>query len=89
MEYIEGDIEHSSRRITISTFLTITHLQELYDYIAAELVKFVSAHPEKDDEASANDKKLGFTVSNGDDQSTPISGSNIKLKNFAADTTVE
>ncbi|KAH1079991.1 hypothetical protein J1N35_019752 [Gossypium stocksii] len=73
--------------VPIPSSIMIGTSQELYDYIAAELVKFVSAHPEKDDEASANDKKLGFTVSSGDDQSTAISGSNIKLKNFAADTT--
>ncbi|KAB2055717.1 hypothetical protein ES319_A11G055900v1 [Gossypium barbadense] len=73
--------------VPIPSSVMIGTSQELYDYIAAELVKFSSAHPEKDDEASANDKKLGFTVSSGDDQSTAISGSNIKLKNFAADTT--
>ncbi|XP_052878194.1 probable hexokinase-like 2 protein isoform X2 [Gossypium arboreum] len=73
--------------VPIPSTVMIGTSQELYDYIAAELVKFLSAHPEKDDEASANDKKLGFTVSSGDDQSTAISGSNIKLKNFAADTT--
>ncbi|TYG43935.1 hypothetical protein ES288_D11G058300v1 [Gossypium darwinii] len=73
--------------VPIPSSVMIGTSQELYDYIAAELVKFVSAHPEKDDEAPANDKKLGFTVSSGDDQSTAISGSNIKLKNFAADTT--
>ncbi|MBA0617038.1 hypothetical protein Godav_026515 [Gossypium davidsonii] len=73
--------------VPIPSSVMIGTSQELYDYIAAELVKFVSAHPEKDDEAPANEKKLGFTVSSGDDQSTAISGSNIKLKNFAADTT--
>ncbi|XP_012489232.1 probable hexokinase-like 2 protein [Gossypium raimondii] len=73
--------------VPIPSSVMIGTSQELYDYIAAELVKFVSAHPEKDDEAPANAKKLGFTVSSGDDQSTAISGSNIKLKNFAADTT--
>ncbi|TYJ08190.1 hypothetical protein E1A91_A11G057000v1 [Gossypium mustelinum] len=73
--------------VPIPSSVMIGTSQELYDYIAAELVKFSSAHPEKDDEASANDKKLGFTVSSGDDQSTAISGSHIKLKNFAADTT--
>ncbi|XP_040961538.1 probable hexokinase-like 2 protein isoform X2 [Gossypium hirsutum] len=60
--------------VPIPSSVMIGTSQELYDYIAAELVKFVSAHPEKDDEAPANDKKLGFTVSSGDDQSTAISG---------------
>ncbi|GMI67231.1 hexokinase-like 3 [Hibiscus trionum] len=64
--------------------------EELHDFIASEIAKFVSAHPEHQDEtpeSPENDKKLGFTLSSAEDRSTAISGSAIKLKNFSADAT--
>ncbi|XWS29643.1 hypothetical protein CRYUN_Cryun24cG0047100 [Craigia yunnanensis] len=61
--------------------------QELYNYIAAELAKFILAHPENNDEIAASDKKLGFTLSYAADQATVTSGSAIKWNNFSADDT--
>ncbi|XWS33428.1 hypothetical protein CRYUN_Cryun22dG0081800 [Craigia yunnanensis] len=63
--------------------------QELYDYIAVELAKFILAHPENNDEIAANDNKMGFTLSNAADKAIATSGSAIKWKNFSADDTVE
>ncbi|XVF59180.1 hypothetical protein PTKIN_Ptkin07bG0254700 [Pterospermum kingtungense] len=59
--------------------------QELYDYIAVEIARFILAHPENSDEIAANGKKLGFTLSYEEEQATASSGSPIKWKNFSAD----
>lgn len=65
------------------------NLQELYDIIAVELSKFISAHPENNDETAANDKKLGFTLSYAANQASATSGAAIKWKNFSADDIVK
>ncbi|XWS45077.1 hypothetical protein CRYUN_Cryun15aG0105700 [Craigia yunnanensis] len=54
--------------ISIPSNVMVGTSQELYDYIAAELAKFILAHPENNDEIAANDKKLGFTLSYAADQ---------------------
>ncbi|KAI5581308.1 hypothetical protein BDE02_07G008600 [Populus trichocarpa] len=64
--------------------------QELLDYIAVELAKFVSEHPPDDTlDAPEREKKLGFTVSYPVDQAAASSGSAIKWKSFSANDTVE
>eukprot|EP00258_Populus_trichocarpa_P044576 XP_024460595.1 probable hexokinase-like 2 protein isoform X2 [Populus trichocarpa] len=64
--------------------------QELFDYIAVELAKFVSEHPPDDTlDAPEREKKLGFTVSYPVDQAAASSGSAIKWKSFSANDTVE
>ncbi|KAK6258723.1 Hexokinase [Theobroma cacao] len=63
--------------------------QELYDIIAVELSKFISAHPENNDETAANDKKLGFTLSYAANQASATSGAAIKWKTFSADDIVK
>lgn len=65
--------------------------QELFDFIALELAKFVSAEPENDNNVPTNQKKLGFTLSYPVDQgaASPGPGTAIKWKCFSADDMVE
>ncbi|XP_075655108.1 putative hexokinase-like 2 protein [Castanea sativa] len=64
--------------------------QELFDFIALELAKFVSAEPENDNDVPTNQKKLGFTLSYPVDQgaASPGPGTAIKWKSFSADDMV-
>ncbi|KAF5738062.1 putative hexokinase [Tripterygium wilfordii] len=62
--------------------------QELFDFIAVEVEKFVSANPENRDTGGAEEKKLGFTWSYPVDQAAATSGSAIKWKSFSVDDTV-
>ncbi|XP_022773908.1 probable hexokinase-like 2 protein [Durio zibethinus] len=73
--------------ISVPSNVMLGTSQELCDYIAAELAKFILAHPANNDETAANDRKLGFTLSYAADQATTTSGSAIKWKNFSADDT--
>ncbi|XVE82995.1 hypothetical protein DITRI_Ditri16bG0050800 [Diplodiscus trichospermus] len=73
--------------ISVPSNVMLGTSQELCDYIAAELAKFISAHPENNNEMEAKDKKLGFTLSYTANQATATSGSAIKWKNFSADDT--
>ncbi|KAE8694056.1 putative hexokinase-like 2 protein [Hibiscus syriacus] len=78
--------------VSIPPNVMIGTSEELYDFIALEIAKFVSAHPENHDETPGSpesDKKLGFTLSCAEDKSTAISGSVITLKKFSADATGE
>ncbi|KAL4644495.1 hypothetical protein ACB092_02G168800 [Castanea dentata] len=63
---------------------------ELFDFIALELAKFVSAEPENDNDVPTNQKKLGFTLSYPVDQgaASPGPGTAIKWKSFSADDMV-
>ncbi|KAF2283833.1 hypothetical protein GH714_016365 [Hevea brasiliensis] len=75
-------------QISIPSNVLVGTSQELFDYIAVEVAKFVSAHPADDDDATAGPKKLGVTVSYPVDQIAATSGSAIKWKCFSADDTV-
>ncbi|XP_044479267.1 probable hexokinase-like 2 protein [Mangifera indica] len=61
--------------------------QELYKFMAVEIEKFVSAHPE-DDDAPQKEKKLGFILSYPVEQVASTSGSAIKWKRFAVNDAV-
>ncbi|KAM3756864.1 hypothetical protein ACB098_02G144600 [Castanea mollissima] len=63
---------------------------ELFDFIALELAKFVSAEPVNDNDVPTNQKKLGFTLSYPVDQgaASPGPGTAIKWKSFSADDMV-
>jgi hexokinase len=63
--------------------------QKLFDFIALELAKFVSAQPGNDNDAPASQKKLGFTLSYPVDQAAASPGTAIKWKSFSADDMVE
>ena len=58
--------------------------QELFDFIALELAKFVSAQPENDNDVPTNQKKLGFTLSYPVDQGAASPGTAMKWKSFSA-----
>lgn len=78
------------KEISIPPNVLIGTSQELFDYIAAELAKFVSENPPDDTpDASERERKLGFTVSYPVDQAAATSGSAIKWKSFSANDTVE
>ncbi|KAG8384214.1 hypothetical protein BUALT_Bualt04G0094700 [Buddleja alternifolia] len=65
--------------------------RELFDFMALELAKFMSAYGEPDsDEAQAREqRKLGFTISSPIDQLAPASSPTaIKCNNLALDHTV-
>ncbi|KAF9678180.1 hypothetical protein SADUNF_Sadunf07G0008300 [Salix dunnii] len=77
------------KEISIPPNVLIGTSQELFDYIAVELAKFVSEHPPDDTlDASEKERKLGFTVSYPVDQAAATSGSAIKWKSFSANDTV-
>lgn len=59
--------------------------EELFDCIASELAKFVSAQPENDNDVPTNQKKLGFTLSYLVDQGAASPGTAIKWKSFSDD----
>ncbi|KAI4327287.1 hypothetical protein L6164_019766 [Bauhinia variegata] len=61
--------------------------QELVEFIAMEVAKFVGANAEYENE-HPKDQKLGFTVSYPVDESAASSGNAIKWKNFYADDPV-
>uniref|UniRef100_A0A7N2R6T6 Phosphotransferase n=1 Tax=Quercus lobata TaxID=97700 RepID=A0A7N2R6T6_QUELO len=58
--------------------------QELFDFIALELAKFVSAQPKNDNDVPTNQKKLGFTLSYPVDQGAASPGTAMKWKSFSA-----
>jgi len=55
--------------------------QEITDYVATEIAKFVSAHPEIEETAPAKKKKLGFTLSYPVDEVIPFSATAFQRKN--------
>ncbi|OMO56375.1 Hexokinase [Corchorus capsularis] len=60
--------------------------QELFNFIAVEVARFISAHPMDNDESAANENKLGFTLSYAASQATTAqSESAIKWNNFCSD----
>ncbi|OMP01708.1 Hexokinase [Corchorus olitorius] len=64
--------------------------QELFNFIAVEVARFISAHPMDSDESAANEKKLGFTLSYAASQATTApSESAIKWNNFCSDDSVD
>ncbi|CAK7339681.1 unnamed protein product [Dovyalis caffra] len=78
------------KEISIPPNVVFGTSQELFDYIAAELAKFVSEHPPGDtNDGPEREKKLGFTVSYPVDQAAATSGSAIKWKSFSANDKVE
>lgn len=62
--------------------------QDLFDFIAAEVAKFVSAHPENENEPVKR-TELGFTLSYPVDDAAATLGNVIKWDSFSADDTVE
>lgn len=64
-------------------------LQELFDYIALELAKFISEHEVTTDDTPDRQKALGFIVSYPVDQAAASSGAAIKWKSFSVTDTVE
>ncbi|XP_050205051.1 probable hexokinase-like 2 protein [Mercurialis annua] len=75
--------------ISIPSNLLLATSQELFDYVAVELAKFVAANPgDIANDGSERMKKLGVTVSYPVDQIASTSGSAIQWKTFSADDTV-
>lgn len=62
-------------------------VQELFDFIAVALEKFVAEHPENKNETP--EKELGFIVSYPVNQAVLSLGTAIKWNIFSADDTVE
>ncbi|KAL5556132.1 hypothetical protein UlMin_038368 [Ulmus minor] len=62
----------------------------LFDFIAVELRNFVSAHPDKGENNTLENKerKLGFIISYPVDQAVVFSGTAIRWNRFSADDTV-
>ncbi|KAG5154644.1 hypothetical protein AAZX31_05G102900 [Glycine max] len=54
--------------------------EEIIDYVATEIAKFVSSHPEIDDGAPAKKKKLGFTLSYPVDEILPFAATTFQRK---------
>ncbi|KAE9449545.1 hypothetical protein C3L33_18556, partial [Rhododendron williamsianum] len=69
--------------------LTKLGMLELFDYIALRLSVFISTHSESTEDASSNQRKLGFTISFPVDQVSASSGTGIKWKSLSVDDTVE
>ncbi|RVX23948.1 putative hexokinase-like 2 protein [Vitis vinifera] len=61
--------------------------QELFDYIALELAKFISEHEVTTDDTPDRQKALGFIVSYPVDQAAASSGAAIKWKSFSVTDT--
>ncbi|XP_022949679.1 probable hexokinase-like 2 protein [Cucurbita moschata] len=61
--------------------------EDLFDFIAAEVAKFVSAHPENENEPVKR-TELGFTLSYPVDDAAATLGNVIKWDSFSADDTV-
>ncbi|XP_002528913.2 probable hexokinase-like 2 protein [Ricinus communis] len=74
--------------ISVPTNLLVATSQELFEYVAVELARFVAIHPADENHGAARAKKLGVTVSYPVDQVAATSGSAIKWKSFSADDTV-
>ncbi|ESW27776.1 hypothetical protein PHAVU_003G231300 [Phaseolus vulgaris] len=55
--------------------------EEITDYVATEIAKFVSGHPEIEETAPAKKKKLGFTLSHPLDEVIPFSATTFQRKN--------
>lgn len=60
----------------------------MFDFIAGEVAKFVSAHPENGD-VPVKRKELGFTLSYPVDDAAASLGNVIKWNSFSADDTVK
>ena len=65
----------------------LPYCQEIIDFVATEIAKFGSAHPENEDGASLKKMKLGFTLSYPVDQTVPFTGTT--FQNKSADDPVE
>jgi len=63
---------------TLSNILIIMGLQELFDFIADKLAKFVSSEPEEFHPAPGKQRELGFTFSFPVRQTSISSGTLIK-----------
>uniref|UniRef100_A0A2N9J9C3 Phosphotransferase n=1 Tax=Fagus sylvatica TaxID=28930 RepID=A0A2N9J9C3_FAGSY len=74
--------------ISVPSNVMLGTTQKLFDFIALELAKFVSAQPGNDNDAPASQKKLGFTLSYPVDQAAASPGTAIKWKSFSADDMV-
>ncbi|XP_004509202.1 probable hexokinase-like 2 protein [Cicer arietinum] len=58
-----------------------TTTQEVIEFVATEIAKFVSSHPENEtDDAAVKKKKLGFTLSYPVDQAMPFSSTSFHQK---------
>ncbi|KAK7386333.1 hypothetical protein VNO78_26493 [Psophocarpus tetragonolobus] len=66
--------------IAIPDAVLATASEEITDYVAAEIAKFVSAHPEIEEGAPTKKKKLGFTLSYPVDEVMPFSVTTFQRK---------
>lgn len=53
--------------------------QEIIDFVATEIAKFVSAHPCNEAGTAAKKKKLGFTLSHPIDNAMPFTNDPVEL----------
>lgn len=60
--------------------LDLLSCQEIPDFVATEIAKFVSAHPENEDGSFTKRKKLGFTLSFPVDKALPFTGTTFQRK---------